>query len=188
MKIHGTAKGAALSTKDFGVAFGGAVAPALECTQTSTDEQWKFFSGAVGYGHRVGARLINAGDWACVGNVLGSVTFWMDKVGSPTGNVYCKVWRDGTADPFVEMGSKDVAALYPSGSATEITFDEPDSSYTLVDSDIVACEYTAGDSSNYPRLGVQNTEIAGVQRASYPNGGGTGWSIDTTRSCWIKTQ
>jgi len=27
MKIHGTAKGAALSTKDFGVAFGGAVIP-----------------------------------------------------------------------------------------------------------------------------------------------------------------
>jgi len=29
MKIHGTAKGGALSTKDFGVAFGGAVAPAI---------------------------------------------------------------------------------------------------------------------------------------------------------------
>jgi len=29
MKIHGTAKGAALSTKDFGVAFGSAAAPAL---------------------------------------------------------------------------------------------------------------------------------------------------------------
>jgi len=29
MKIHGTAKGGALSTKDFGVAFGGAVAPVI---------------------------------------------------------------------------------------------------------------------------------------------------------------
>ncbi|HHZ94906.1 MAG TPA: hypothetical protein EYN67_04950 [Flavobacteriales bacterium] len=36
MKIHGTAKGGALSTKDFGVAFGGAAAPSIPCYDNST--------------------------------------------------------------------------------------------------------------------------------------------------------
>ena len=157
-------------------------APALECTQTETDEQHKFFENSVNYGERVGARLTNGSNWQCVGNVLGSVTFWLDKVGSPTGTVYCRVWRDGTTDPFVTMGSIDVSTL-PT-SAAEITFNSPDSSYTLVDADIVACEYTSGDDSNHPRLGTENSAVAGVDRTFYTDS----WQTSTSKSCYIKTQ
>jgi len=41
MKIHGTAKGGALSKKDFGVAFGGGAAPA-SLSDTSLKVYWKF--------------------------------------------------------------------------------------------------------------------------------------------------
>jgi len=40
MKIHGTAKGAALSTKDFGVAFGGAAAAPFSPNDISDLEHW----------------------------------------------------------------------------------------------------------------------------------------------------
>jgi len=40
MKIHGTAKGAALSTKDFGVAFGGAAANGCFFTSNFTSDNW----------------------------------------------------------------------------------------------------------------------------------------------------
>ena len=46
MKIHGTAKGGALSTKDFGVAFGGAAATAGTVPNTVDDlYAWWDFSG-----------------------------------------------------------------------------------------------------------------------------------------------
>jgi len=46
MKIHGTAKGGALSKKDFGVAFGGAPAePVNLCNDATIDESVSFSSG-----------------------------------------------------------------------------------------------------------------------------------------------
>ena len=40
MKIHGTAKGGALSKKDFGVAFGGAVTPVSQLISEQTAYEW----------------------------------------------------------------------------------------------------------------------------------------------------
>jgi len=173
------------------------VAPALECAQTDGDELYKFCTGdgsCGGYGARIGAelRLQDAGDtyWHCIDNVLNSVTFLMDKVGTPTGTVYCRVWRDGTTDPLITMGSIDVSTL--TTTPTEITFNSPVAGsasvpYTLLDNDIVACEYTSGDNSNHPRLLADNKTITGVARASF-QAGGSSWGIANSKSCYIKTQ
>lgn len=176
------------------------VAPAgEECAQTDGDEMYKFCTGdgsCGGYGARIGAelRLADAGDtyWHCIDNVLNSVTFWMDHVGSPTGTVYCRVWRDGTTDPLITMGSIDVTTLPPEGSPAEITFNTPVAGsasvpYTLLDNDIIACEFTSGDNSNHPRLLADNKSITGVERSSFL-AGGSSWNISNTKSCYIKTQ
>jgi len=80
MKIHGTAKGGALSTKDYGVAFGGNGAGAeLIWEQTSIGEEEGLSSGDV----------VRAGELFTAGVVIDSIptkfVFNLRKSGTPTG-------------------------------------------------------------------------------------------------------
>jgi len=93
MKIHGTAKGAALSTKDFGVAFSAAAAPAVAWyTQDVRDN-------SVAMSKRSGLPFIlahkNEGDTESTTSILIS----MCRYGSPTGTLYGGIWDNASPNP-----------------------------------------------------------------------------------------
>ena len=113
MKIHGTAKGGAISKKDFGVAFGGGAAPLVETTY----EYAPTGSGAGGavYDSDVSSTAFvgegaNTTDSLFYNSYVQSVNFYVFKVGTPTGT--CKaVQMDESGQTVHEFWSKSVADL-----------------------------------------------------------------------------
>jgi len=150
MKIHGTAKGAALSTKDFGVAFGGA-APANEYCQSTYDEDYNLKSPQPFF---VGVQL-KAGH-ILIGETGTISKQYMKKVGSPTGTATCAVYTVAnyhTAE--FTFGTIDVSTL--TTSSVQQTFTNTDG-YVFQADDILGIYYTNGDSSNY----ATNTKANGT--------------------------
>jgi len=95
MKIHGTAKGAALSTKDFGVAFGGA-AVAVTC-QTADGSDDNFLGQDAPGGHEIlRIAMVPDSDNAFIGEQTASLAFALKAASgasnSETGNYTCKVY------------------------------------------------------------------------------------------------
>jgi len=99
MKIHGTAKGAALSTKDFGVAFGGV--PPRSFNQ--------MFTGAGPYSDAAlnggviarGEWTVDSTKWAYTTNIaLGKFTVGLRKSDTLTGTVSCKMGTIGAGTSF----------------------------------------------------------------------------------------
>jgi len=100
MKIHGTAKGAALSTKDFGVAFGGAAAVVSsytsQCPRTGHGDM--YVSGRNG----IGARLYKTDTtFPFVGNDsdLYSVSAYFKVNASATIDVSCIIYQVDDDEP-----------------------------------------------------------------------------------------
>ena len=89
MKIHGTAKGGAISKKDFGVAFAKSVTPCIDedINQLLTDHEYGLS------GTRYIAILINA-DSALIGFKMSNVQFAM-RTTSSGGTLYCRHWDSG---------------------------------------------------------------------------------------------
>jgi len=113
MKIHGTAKGGALSTKDFGVAFGGAVAPVvwmstIDFTPAATQAL------SVSYPSR-GEGAVNSSS-AIIGNVIGTVKcrLYLPSGTSAIGSIYCEVRK-----------MSDNSLLYSIGTNTELITTTP---------------------------------------------------------------
>jgi len=140
MKIHGTAKGAALSTKDFGVAFGSAAA---EITCETGDETNDNFVGqnmgsgqfiqVLGFNPQSGNSFLEAS--------VDSITYYLKKRNSPTGNVTVKIYNDSEAvqatstteiDSEADLSSSFEAIKFEFGSSFTIT---EDYTYGLVSSD-----------------------------------------------------
>jgi len=117
MKIHGTAKGAALSTKDFGVAFGGAAAPSFVCQEATGD--YLGLGGASATRTKAGVR-VKSGNPA-LGKTVTEIKFYLKKSGSPglpTGSVNLAVYNGGVDQ---SVGGSSINA------ATELT-----TSYQLI--------------------------------------------------------
>ena len=81
------------------------------------------------------------------GKKIESVSFWLKKVGSPTGTAYCRVWGNSgsgtTVTQLHEFGSIDSSTL--ASSYTKYTFDT--GSYTLAVGDTVGIAFTGSSAS-----------------------------------------
>ena len=124
MKIHGTAKGAALSTKDFGVAFSAAAAPAVAWyTQDVRDN-------SVAFTKRSGTPFILAykNDTGSTESTT-SILISMCRYGSPVGTIYGGIWDNVTPNPnLITTGyisgtdGLDVSTLNSNPNFEPITF------------------------------------------------------------------
>jgi len=149
MKIHGTAKGAALSMKDFGVAFGGGISPETQYCQPLYDESipvgtWYGGGSREGVQFKTGHTLI--------GVSATKATVHSKLVGSPTGTMYFRIFNTSGTLQF-EFGSKDVEEL--TEEVVSYQFNSG-SSYTIQADDILALDFTGGDASNYVTTTKQN--------------------------------
>jgi len=184
MKIHGTAKGGALSKKDFGVAFGGG-APSPSggsCEQTVVSGQAIF--GVAQYGSRIGIKIDE--QFTCAGGAIESVVFNFKKTGNPTGTVYARVYNSSNTLKCT-LGSFDVSTTET--TLTNYTFDDPDETYTLQSGDFIVLEYGAGTGSGYLNFSVSvGTAVDNVSFALYAPVASPEWSTDSDDSCYYQIE
>ena len=141
MKIHGTAKGGAISKKDFGVAFGGAGGNGggtVDSNSFTNDN-----AGAQGIsltGTRTGSGIsINSGS-ELIGKTPTKITWMPYIVGSPSGgNLTCRIYTpDGTATGTLQATSTNSFTMAQwiakDGENADFTFS---TSYSLVQSDTI---------------------------------------------------
>ena len=165
MKIHGTAKGGALSKKDFGVAFGGgSVEPE---TSEFTTAQWSspsalfpMYNESPAGTASIFGNLYTGTVFA--GKVIQSVSFKLKKVGTPTGNLRAQLFDD-SSPPVLQGTFGDISMPTLSTSEfTEITFDTNSLTFTdgwriVLGTDNEGSSGTGGDSSNYVGCGSDNS-------------------------------
>ena len=112
MKIHGTAKGGALSTKDFGVAFGGGAGVPTEFCQDTGSTQMAFANDYIF------ANIIGSPN-TVIGKSCTALKYYLKKNGSATGTVYAEVYNSSGVLQH-EWATKDVSTI--AGSPTAYTF------------------------------------------------------------------
>jgi len=157
MKIHGTAKGGAISKKDFGVAFGGGAAPQVcQTSQAWDDNATNLQSGMYAGINRTiqGTNFITGSDF--IGQNLKTATFYITKTGSPEGTISCRLY------PTAVIGS-GLATVTETASNTfsmQTGWSDGDHEFTFSgDNDIevnnalvIVGAFTSSDSSNHIQL------------------------------------
>jgi len=142
MKIHGTAKGAALSTKDFGVAFGGA-AEAPEVCQDVTDAETiiqKYDGAVTGNKSGCGVRITDVDTGAdFVGLTINTVKVWLRKnVGAPDNSFSVGIYRNEGAVDTVLYNFHDGDLSEITDSVTAVQYEYTGSgTHTIAAGDIV---------------------------------------------------
>ena len=117
MKIHGTAKGGALSHKDFGVAFGGGAAYGDQITILQNDQTGYVASSASYEGNGFKIKLDDMIDAQ-----VDSISMWLKTAtGTGSGTITCSAFEaDGTL--IGDFGTYDLSGL--STSYVKVTFDD----------------------------------------------------------------
>jgi len=116
MKIHGTAKGGALATKDFGVAFGAAAIPTSTFTIADSYRTTQRTIGHFGGGRKFAGLKYAFSD----GTLIGAKVYLDNDVGAGTsGNVQLVIYTSTGTDARV-LDSMAVSGL--TTSMTEYTF------------------------------------------------------------------
>jgi len=160
MKIHGTAKGGALSTKDFGVAFSAAVIPCedVEQEQLLTDDGRPIYLTTEG---GTGMWLATS-DALGVGATLKKFSGFVKAAGSPTGTLYCRVYNQTTPPSLsatLETQATTTIDVSTIGSSyAEIEF-EFDGTYTLKTGDFILLWYTEGSGAAYLLVQFQSSDV-----------------------------
>jgi len=119
MKIHGTAKGGALSTKDFGVAFGNGGEELLYDQQVN---------GGVIEQNDYPTAMAQEWDNESFANIT-KVVVYLRKYNSPTMNIKIGLWNTSaipespTGESFTVLNTQEVTTSYPSGAFLPYTFD-----------------------------------------------------------------
>jgi len=118
-----------------------------------------------------------AQSFTAVSSVLASCKFYLDRAGSPTGNVVAKLYAitgssgttgKPTGSALATSDNVDVTTL-PSGSTSLITFTFSGANqYTMVPGDYcIAVEYSGGDASNYVEVWYDNSSPTHGGNLSY---------------------
>jgi len=160
MKIHGTAKGAALSTKDFGVAFGGGAAPEVCQTSQAWDDEATDFQAALYAGNKrtiQGTIFITGSDF--IGQNLKTATFYIIKTGSPEGSISCRLYPSAVKNSGLATVTETASNTFSiqtgwSDGDHEFTF-SGDNDIEVNNALVIVGTFTSSDSSNYINL-VQN--------------------------------
>ena len=154
MKIHGTAKGGAISKKDFGVAFGGdavveVCATTLAWDESSTAEMAALYAGNL---RTIQGAIIKDGSDFEDQN-LKTATFYIKKQGTPEGTIYCKLYTSAVVDPAASLGSviETSSNYYQMDDAEwsdgdhEFTF-SGDNDISVGNALVIFCTFTGGSS------------------------------------------
>jgi len=180
MKIHGTAKGGAISKKDFGVAFATAAPEPvtwydeLEHAGSAVESGWATAITERGEGTKTSAS-------AMIGQTVTKVQVYLKKFGSPSGDITCTVKAQANNATRVTIGTLDVDDL--TTSMVLRTFDNSTNpSYELVDGDVISIHF-AGDDSNAIKTLSSNATVLydnGYSgRAAYGSGTSDAWTVDS---------
>ena len=137
MKIHGTTKGGALATKDFGVAFKKDVPLVVwyDTLDGSPDE-----NGQIDVVGNISARgeAARAADSAMIGESVRKVRCYLKKAAGASGTITCKI------SAVADNTTRSTIGTYEAGDLTEsyqlISF-ETATSYTLVEGDTVCVSF-----------------------------------------------
>jgi len=143
MKIHGTAKGGALSTKDFGVAFGGAAAETIIYSQTdASSNMYNYESINVAGGLKVGSGS------SLIGEEINKATFSLNKTGTPPqATLYARVFNTGSGITVKHtFGSLATSELTDTAAAYAF---QSESAYTIIANDVISI-YCDNSATSYP--------------------------------------
>ena len=166
MKIHGTAKGGAISKKDFGVAFsGGAVIEVCQTSQSWDDNSTQAAAALyVPDTERTiwGAIILNGSDF--IDQNLKTATFYITKTGSPEGTITCKLYPSAVLD----SGLASVTETSTNSVSMETGWSDGDHEFTFSGNNdieennalVLFCTFTSSDDENY---------ITGVRKNYSPN-------------------
>ena len=103
-----------------------------------------------GGGSRTGVQFLTG--HTAIGESLTKATQHLKKTGSPTGTMYVRIYNSSGTAQFT-FGSMDVSTL--TGTTVSYQFENA-TGYTLQANDVLASEFTGGDSSNYVRTTKYN--------------------------------
>tara|TARA_R100001086_G_scaffold146129_1_gene77273 strand:- start:179 stop:784 length:606 start_codon:yes stop_codon:yes gene_type:complete len=160
MKIFGTAKGGALSKKDFGVAFSKPAEPVQVCN--NCEEGVNCDTVAVNPDtndrRKYGYKLLE--DASVIGKALTQVTLRLTNTASSVGTIGIYVY-DASEDDNTKVGTLDVSTF--SGSSYADFEIECSDSPTLEENDIIYWENDANRDSDCP----DNCNINSKQRTNY---------------------
>jgi len=183
MKIHGTAKGGAISTKDFGVAFdgGGGTPESTELWAITATGQEEAFSSTI----PILGQLFETGH-VLIGETITRFDANLSKQGSPTGDITARIIGPADASPANEeklnMGTLDSEEL--TGSYVTHTFENTDG-YVLEDGDRLAL-YFSGNDTDRPlwQMSPTGTSEDYTEGEYYGSGSWTPRDRDFTMSVW----
>jgi len=138
MKIHGTAKGGAISKKDFGVAFGGGAAPLVVWYDTLDGDPEEDGEISVSYNIVARGEASRASDSAMNGESVRKVRCYLKKDTGASGTITCKV------SAVADNTTRSTIGTYEAGNLTTsyqlISF-ETATSYTLVEGDTICVAF-----------------------------------------------
>jgi len=189
MKIHGTAKGGALSTKDFGVAFGGngAAEPVISWEQTTSNDHVQCSALPTTEQQKVGQTITN--DSLIVGTELKKIIFRLRNGFSSalTYRINCRVWNSAgtvrtTSETEVYLNELQTGFTW-NDPADRVTF-EFDSPVTIAQDDVFGVEPVGGvfnTSSIVFRVNT-STVVANTHVMDYRNGA---WGTATHMDAWL---
>ena len=151
----------------------------MACDFTSYDEMQQVGTW-YGGGSRRGVEVSTG--YACIGTTADSLTFKLKRTGSPTGTCKFAIWSSGNVEQ-VNFGTLDVTTIDDS-TETDYTLDTPSTTYNIQAGDIMAVEFTGGDSSNFIACAIDNsTSAANEALADYPS---NAWRFNDDRICYYK--
>jgi len=146
MKIHGTAKGGAISHKDFGVAFGSPE----PCVPLLWDNSTNAALTAMGNGLKTYRGENFTGGIDVVGKIVNEVKLNLAKYGSGAvaGTVYVVIVKSDFSE--IEIGSVAGSAITnQQPTYVEHTFTNNSNTYVMQADDMVCIKYTEGVGSDY---------------------------------------
>ena len=176
MKIHGTAKGGALSKKDFGVAFAKSVTPSSELWSVTGTGQADQFNNTESIS--ILAQRFQTGH-ELIGQTITRFDASIKKIGSPTGNITGRIINSSNEEQL-NLGTLDSSTL--SSSYETKTFENTDG-YELENGDRLALYFTTDNDSNTVNWSM-NTSSESNTNGSYFTGSWTERSRDFTMSVW----
>jgi len=159
MKIHGTAKGGALSKKDFGVAFGGgAVCSNTTVYEVETSDDDTNFDANY---ERIGLQYVGSTDLG----LLSTAKFYLKKAGNPTGNITCQYYQNSLTSTETASETVDASTVGSSYAAYTFNFAEENQ---IGQNDIIAVVWTDGGTTNKIRVandaGLATTDFKTANR------------------------
>jgi len=144
---------------------------------------------AVSTGSRRGIEVSTG--FTCLDGEIRKVIFKFKKAGNPTGGTYayCRVYDSDNVLKctvgYLSSGA-GILATSISGTATEYTFEYPNTTYTLKDGDFIALAYPDGFVAGYIEFAV--AVGTAVSNSAYANYNGSVWNTNASNSVYYKIE